>query len=155
MKKFLIRSTVFLLTFVITLMVASRLLNKGHDNLTMEMGRASLPIITMLWNNVEYNSLYGHASPMDPAYQRDHVTFLGENRKTDFKIDTYGREVTAITASVRSGDGTRLIETMEIQPRQKNHDEIVAELALKDLIEQNQEYVVSIELTMDGWQQAF
>ena len=155
MKKFLIRSTVFLLTFVITLMVASRLLNKGHDNLTMEMGRASLPIITMLWNNVEYNSLYGHASPMDPAYQRDHVTFLGENRKTDFKIDTYGREVTAITASVRSGDGTRLIETMEIQPRQKNNDEIVAELALKDLIEQNQEYVVSIELTMDGWQQAF
>ena len=155
MKKFLIRSAVFVLTFVITLLVASRILNKNHDNLTMDVPRASLPVITMLWDGKEYNPLYGHVSAMDPAAQRDQITILGEGRKTSFKIRTHGRNVTKIMAQVRSGDGSRLIETMEITPVQKEGDEILAELTLKDLIEQKQEYVISIGLEMDGWQQAW
>lgn len=155
MKKFLIRSTVFLLTFVVTLMVASRLLNKDRDNLTMEMGRATLPVITMLWNGMEYNPIYGCTSSVNPAFLRDQITILGENRKASFKIRTYGRNVTGIGAQVRSGDGARLIETIVIDQYDVQNGEIQAELALKDLIEPGQEYVISIELEMDGWQQAW
>ena len=155
MKKFLIRFAAFLLAFVVTLVVASRMLNKDRDNLTMEMARASYPVITMLWGNVDYNPLYGYSAAMDPAWQRDSITILGENRKTSFKVKTYGRDVTAITAQVRSGDGTRLIENLEIKGYEEKKGEITAELALKDLIEKNQEYVVSIGLTLDGWQEVW
>ena len=155
MKKFLIRFAVFLLTFAIVLVVASRLLNKDHDNLTMEMSHASLPVITMLWEDCEYNSIYGYLSAMDPAWQRDSLTILGENRKTSFKVKTYGRNVTAINAQVRSADGTRLIENLEIQGYEEKKGEILAELALKDLIEKDQEYALAIGLTLDGWQEVW
>ena len=155
MKKLLLRGTVFLLTFVITLVVASRILNKNRDNLTMEMAHATLPVITMLWGDVEYNPLYGYVSAMDPSYQRDQITILGENRAVSFRIRTYGRSISKISAQLRSGDGSRLIETMDVDQYQKQGDEILAELALKDLIEQGQEYVLSIGLEMDGWQQAW
>lgn len=155
MKKFLIRSTVFVLTFIITLLVANRLLNKDQDNLTMEMGQATLPIITMLYDNTEYNPLYGHVSTVDPAYQREQITILGENRKTQFRIRTYGRTVTKITAQVRSSDGTRLIENIDVTDYQVEPGAILAELSLKDLIEPKQEYVISIGLELDGWQQAW
>lgn len=155
MKKFLIRSAVFMVTFVITLMVASRVLNKNHDNLTMEMPRASLPVITMLWEGTEYNPLYGHVSAVNQASLRDQITILGEGRKTSFKVRTHGRNVTKMTAEIRSGNGSRLIETLEIDQAVRQEDEILAELALKDLIEQKQEYVISIGLELDGWQQVW
>jgi len=155
MKKFLLRSTVFVLAFVITLVVASRLLNKDRDNLTQEMAHATLPVVTMLWGETEYNPLYGYVTPMDPAFQRDQITILGENRNTEFLIRSYGRDITKIDAQVRSGDGERLIETIEITQFQKKGDEIRAELALKDLIEKGEEYVISICLTLDDWQEAW
>ena len=150
MKKFLLRSTVFVLAFVITLVVASRLLNKDRDNLTQEMAHATLPVVTMLWGETEYNPLYGYVTPIDPAFQRDQITILGENRNTEFLIRAYGRDITKIDAQVRSGDGERLIETIEITQFQKKGDEIRAELALKDLIEKGEEYV-SLDIRVKSW----
>ena len=155
MKRFLIRSTVFVLTFVITWVVAGKMLNKDHDNMTMEMARATLPVITMLWENQEYNPLCGYVVPMDPAGQRDGITILGKNRATEFRIRTYGRGVTKITAQVRNSDGTRLIENLEITDYQREQDVIQAQLALKDLIEKGQEYVITIGLTLDDWQEVY
>ena len=155
MKRFLIRCTVFVLTFVITWVVAGKLLNKDHDNMTMEMARATLPVITMLWGTQEYNPLCGYVVPMDPAMQRDGITILGENRATEFRIFTYGRGVTKITAQVRNSDGTRLIENLEITDYQRDQGTIQARLALKDLIEKGQEYVITIGLTLDDWQEVY
>jgi hypothetical protein len=155
MKRFLIRCTVFVLTFVITWVVAGKLLNKDHDNMTMEMARATLPVITMLWETQEYNPLCGYVVPMDPAMQRDGITILGENRATEFRIFTYGRGVTKITAQVRNSDGTRLIENLEITDYQRDQGTIQARLALKDLIEKGQEYVITIGLTLDDWQEVY
>ena len=155
MKRFLIRCTVFVLTFVITWVVAGKLLNKDHDNMTTEMARATLPVITMLWGNQEYNPLCGYVMPMDPAMQRDGITILGEDRATEFRIFTYGRGVTKITAQVRNSDGTRLIENLEITDYQRDQGTIQARLALKDLIEKGQEYVITIGLTLDDWQEVY
>ena len=155
MKKFLLRSAVFIITFAVTLVVASRVLNKNQDNMTMEMGRATLPVITMLFGETAYNPLYGHVRPMDPAAQREQITILTENRKTNFNIRTYGRNVTKITYQVRSGDGERLIENTELEDFKRDGDVITGEISLKDLIEQNTEYVLAIGLTMDGWQEAW
>ena len=155
MKKFLLRFSVFLITFAVALMVAGRMLNKDHDNMTMEMAEATLPVICMLWGEQEYNPLYGYVSYADPGAQRDQITILGENRRVGFVIRPYGRTVSKITAQVRSGDGTRLIENLEITEYKVENDSIRAELALKDLIEKKQEYVISIGLFLDDWQEVW
>ncbi|MBQ2100603.1 MAG: hypothetical protein II477_05960, partial [Lachnospiraceae bacterium] len=153
MKRVILRVSVFVLTFVAALMVASKYLNEDHDNLTMEVGDATLPVITMLWQGEPYNPLHGLTSEVDPASFREQITLLGEGRATDFVIRPYGRIVSKITAQVRSGDGTRLIENIEIADKAQSGDEIQAQLVLKDLIEKNTEYVVTIGLLLDGWQE--
>ena len=63
----------------------------------------------------------------------------------------YGREITAIRAELRSIDGERLIETLEVQDYRKEEEQIRGRLALKDLIEKKQEYMLTILLEMEGW----
>ena len=154
MKKFLLRSAVFLITFFVTLVVASRILNKDQDNMTMEMAEATLPTLSMVCENMEYNRLFGYVTPMDCASQRDSITILGEERNVDFLIDLYGRQITRIGAQLRSVDGERLVEAVELQGEDRGEKTLV-HLSLKDLIERDQEYLLTIQLQLDGWQQVY
>ena len=82
MRKSLVKLFVFFCTFLLALVIFSKLMNKGHDNLTMEMAPATLPIVTMVMDGMEYNQLHGVTAATDIAFQRDTVTILGKNRNT-------------------------------------------------------------------------
>lgn len=150
MKKTIIKISVFILIFIAGLIVGSRIMNQGHNNLTMEMGPATFPVITMGQEGTNYNRLFGYTEACDTSFQRDTVTVLGENRDTGFRVKTYGREVTAISMEVRSLDGSRLIEDTPITGYQTAKDEIYGDIALKDLIEKDTEYSLAIVLELDG-----
>ncbi len=150
MKKTIIKLSVFLLVFVVALIVGSKIMNKGHNNMTTEMAPASLPVVTMQTTEFEYNKLYGYKAPVNVAFQRDTITVLGENRDAAFVVDTFGREVTAMKIEVRSIDGSRLIEDSPITPEGTRDGRLYAEIALKDLIEKNKEYSLAIVLELDG-----
>ncbi len=150
MKKGIIKAAVFIATFVLALIVASGIMNKGHDNLTVEMSKAGFPLITMEMEGVAYNQLHGYAQVMDTAFQRDTVTVLGADRSTGFIIDTFGEKVTGISMEVRSIDGSRLIENSELTDYTVKKDQIIGQLALKDLIDSDVEYSLVIILELDG-----
>lgn len=150
MKKTIIKISVFVLVFVVALLAGSKIMNKGHNNMTMEMAAASLPTVTMETDGLDYNRLFGYREAVDTAFQRDTVTVLGENRSTAFVVEPYGREITAIRMEVRSIDGSRLIEDTLITNFRKVADQIYAEATLKDLIEKDTEYSLAIVLELDG-----
>lgn len=150
MKKGIIKAAVFIATFVLALIVASGIMNKGHDNLMVEMSKAGFPLITMEMEGVAYNQLHGYAQVMDTAFQRDTVTVLGADRSTGFIIDTFGEKVTGISMEVRSIDGSRLIENRELTDYTVKKDQIIGQLALKDLIDSDVEYSLVIILELDG-----
>ncbi|MDE6168232.1 MAG: hypothetical protein K2G28_07215 [Acetatifactor sp.] len=114
MKRGMIKLLAFCAVFILALIVIGRIMNRGHDNLTIEMAPASLPLLSMEMDGIIYNQLHGYTRSMDTAFQRDTVTVLGEGRDTGFVVDTYGCSVTGISAEVRSADGTRLVENLEI-----------------------------------------
>ena len=149
MKKTLIKCSVLLIVFVISLVVIGKIMNKGHNNMTMEMQPASLPVIYMQKAGISYNQLYGYTVAMDTAFQRDTVTVLGENRDTEFVVDTYGRNVTGMWVEVRSTDGSRLIENTVITDYQAMQNRISVRISLKDLIERDKEYALVIGLVLD------
>ena len=153
MKRTLIKGAVFITIFLVALVVIGRVMNKAHNNMTMEMQAASLPVITMEKSGVEYNELHGYREAMDTAFQRDTVTVLGENRETDFIVDTYGRDVTGISIELRSTDGSRLIENSALTEYQVAKQRITGSLSLKDLIEEGEEYALVIILELDGEEQ--
>lgn len=150
MKKGIIKLIAFLAIFLLSLTVVSVLMNKGHDNLTMDMPAATLPLVTMEWEGILYNELHGYTTEMDVAFQRDTVTVLDEGRETGFMIETYGQNVTGLSVEVRSADGLRLIENGQITDYQVRTGFIEGRIALKDLIEREEEYSLAIFLELDG-----
>ena len=90
MKKTIIKLSVFLAVFIVSLIAAGRIMNQGHDNLTMELAEATYPIVTMERNGIAYNQLHGYREAMETAFQRDTVTVLNESRSTDFTVDIFG-----------------------------------------------------------------
>lgn len=150
MKKTIIKLSVFVLTFIVALIAGSKIMNKGHNNMTMEMAKATLPVVMMKTEDSNYNRLFGYKETGNTAFLRDTVTVLGENRDTELVITTYGREITAISMEVRSMDGSRLIENTPVTDYSVTANEIYAGIALKDLIEKDIEYSLAIVLELDG-----
>ena len=149
MRKSVIKIIAFLVTFVVALFVVNKVMNEGHDNLTMEMAEASLPLVTMERNGMQYNQLHGYTCDMDIALQRDTVTVLGESREIGFVVDTFGQNVTSIGIEVRNVNGSRLIENTAVEDYEKREGKIYGQIALKDLIEKDAEYSLTILLELD------
>lgn len=154
MKKSIIKIAVFVMVFLLSLVIVSKIMNRGHDNLTMEMAPATLPLVTMVTDGIEYNQLHGYYGDTDIAFQREHVTVLGEARDTGFVVDTFGTEVLGISIEVRSADGSRLIENTQLKEFQVDGNKISGVIALKDLIERNTEYSLTILLDLEKDRQA-
>lgn len=154
MKKSVIKLSVFFAVFLAALVIVSVVKNRGHDNLTMEMAPASLPLVTMERNGEKYNELHGYYGATDIAFQRDTVTVLGQEREAGFVVDTFGQEVTGISMEVRSADGSRLIESTDVKWLWSGKEEIRGDIALKDLIEKDVEYSLTIFLELNEDKQA-
>ncbi len=155
MKKTLIKLAVFLSVFFAALLVSARIMNKGHNNMTMEMADATLPVIMMDRTGMYYNELHGYKSVMDTAFERDTVTVLREDRSQSFRVDTYGRNVSAISMEVRSIDGERLVEKTDITDYHVTEEAIYGNLSLKDLLERDTEYALVLILTLDESQPVY
>ncbi len=147
MKKFLIKTAVFLVTFVATLLVAGKIMNRDNSSMTKEMSEPTLPVVTMFSGELAYNELHGIVSEVDIVYQRDTITVLGENRELNFQVNTYGTELEKLAIEVRSCDGKRLIEDTEITQYEEEDNVISVQAAVKDLLEAGEEYALIIVLT--------
>lgn len=150
MKKTIIKALVFILVFLAALLISSKIMNSDHNNMTMEMAPATLPVVTMKSDGIIYNRLFGYREVTDTAFMRDTITVLGENRSVDFEVKTYGRDITGIFVEVRNIDGTRLIEDTEILDYRIKDDRIIGKLRLKDLIERDTEYSLALVLELDN-----
>lgn len=149
MKKMMIKLAVFLAVFFVTLAAAGSIMNQGHNNMTMEMAAATLPVLSMQRGGMRYNELHGYTVEMDTATMRDTVAVLGENRDLVLEADTYGRNVTALEMEVRSLDGERLVEKTPITDFRLDKDKLYADIVLKDLIDRDVEYALVLTLTLD------
>lgn len=155
MKKTLIKLAVFMSVFVITLVVAGKIMNKDHNNMTMEMSKATLPIMIMEREGVRYNELHGYTQVMDISSMRDTVTVLDERRSVSVEVDTYGRNVTGLAIEVRSIDGDRLVEQTEVTDYSISKQKLLANVTLKDLIDKDTEYSLMLRLTLDDTQPVY
>lgn len=124
-------------------------MNKGNNDLTMEMQEASFPVVYMELDENLYNELHGYAKSMNIAYMRDCITALGENRNTNFVVKTFTEAVAGISYEVRSVDGARLIENATITDCVVTKEKITGKIALKDLIEENEEYSLIILISLE------
>lgn len=150
MKKNIIKGIYLCVVFGIALFVTSAVMNKGNTDMTTEMGEATFPVVTMQIDEYQVNNLHGYAEIMDTSYLRDTLLPIGEDRKVSFSIDTYGAEMEQLAFEVRSINGTRLVESTEIESYEQVEDTISCTITLKDLINADEEYMLVLLVTPTG-----
>lgn len=150
MKKTIIKGAIVILVFITALFVISSIMNKGNTDLTTEMAKAAYPVISVNYGGHEINKMHGYHEIMEASQMRESITPLSAGRKINLIVDPYGNKIRGIAFEVRSVDGGRLIENTIIQEFEQTEEEIKVSFGLKDLIENNQEYLLVVLLTLEN-----
>ena len=149
-KRRVIKLIVTSVLFVISLLVSNIVLNRGNTDMTAEMSGATLPIVYMNVNDEYINPLHGFTTEMEGNYLRGPITPVMANRSVTFKVDLYDAVIAKVSYEVRPVDMSRLIEETEISDYVNEGNEIIATATLKDLIEDDKEYMFIVKLTTSG-----
>ena len=147
MKRAIIKGVCLGCIFALALMILSKVMNQGNTDMTTEMGDATYPVLSMYVGAYRVGSLHGYAQNMECAYLRDNLQPVGADRKINVKIDTYGRQIDEIGFEVRSMDGERLVESTPVEKYEEKDGEITFSITLKDLIENDTEYMLVFLVT--------
>ena len=145
-----IKLSVTFVLFLISLFVSNIVLNRGNTDMTAEMSKATLPIVYMNVNDEYINPLHGYTTEMEGNYLRGPITPLMANRSVTFRADLYDAVIAKVSYEVRPLDMSRLIEETEVSDFTYEGDAIYATATLKDLIEDDTEYMLIIKLTTSG-----
>lgn len=149
MKKILIRIMLLLLVFAGVFAGVYFYQNRKTDEEVIQMARAELPVIYIMYGEERINRLHGYVQEMEAATMRDALTPLKEDRKIRLSIDAYGSHLTGISYEVRSLDTERLIEKTAVADWEVKAEAIEAELHLENLITQEEEYLLTIRLSTE------
>ena len=149
-KRRAIKLSVTFVIFLISLFVSNILLNRGNTDMTSQMGGATLPIVYMNVNDEYINPLHGYVTEMEGNFLRGPITPLMANRSITFRADLYDAVIAKVSYEVRPLDMSRLIEDTEVSDFIYEGDVIYATATLKDLIEDDTEYMLIIKLTTSG-----
>ena len=147
LKRRAIKLSVSFVIFLISLFVSNIVLNRGNTDMTAEMGGATLPIVYMNVNDEYINPLHGYTTEMEGNYLRGPITPVMANRQISFRADLYDAVIAKVAYEVRPVDMSRLIEDTEVSDFTYEGDVIYATATLKDLIEDDKEYMFIVKLT--------
>ncbi len=150
LKRRLIKLSATFVLFIVSMFVSNIVLNRGNTDMTSEMGGATLPIVYMNVNDAYINPLHGYVTEMEGSFLRGPITPLMANRSITFRADLYDAVIAKVSYEVRPVDMSRLIEDTEISDFKYEGDVIYATATLKDLIEDDKEYMFIIKLTTSG-----
>lgn len=126
--------------FFASLILLGALMNRGNTDMTAEMSPAGFPLVSFVYEGMQFNTIHGYADQMEIPFLRETITPLMEGRNLSIRIDTYGTGIEKIEYEVRTMDASRLIEDTQIYNYITNKDIITADITLKDLLEDHQEY---------------
>ena len=150
MKKSIIKGAIVIIVFFTALFVISDIMNKGNTDMTAEMDAAAYPVVSINYGGFNINMLHGYRDVMEVAQMRECITPLASGRKVSLDIDTFGNKIDGIRFEVRNVDGSRLIEDTKIEEYEQFKDKLQVSFGIKDLIENNQEYLLVLILTTGG-----
>ena len=134
MKKVIIKGSIVVIVFFAALFITSGIMNKGNTDMTMEMGKASFPVMWVNYGGYRINEMHGYETPMDLSQMRESITPLASGRKISLEIDPYGESIGQIAFEVRNLDGSRLIENTVLEEFEQEEDRIRVSFAPKDQI---------------------
>ena len=154
MRKNIIKIVTGVVTFLTALVLISIIINQGNTDMTVEMKKATFPVVYMYnESGEEINCLRGYSTEMETASLRDTITPLTQDRGLSFCVDKYSNDISELSFEVRSIDGERLVESTKIREYTDGEDKLTANINIKDLIEADTEYSFILVLKTSSGQE--
>jgi hypothetical protein len=113
---------------------------------TVEMSKASFPVITLRLNNEEVNLLHGYSNNLPPNLVRESITPISNEQSFVVVINEKENEVKRVIYELRSVADNKLLETETINALDKEGDKKTAKIKFKTELSEEQEYAVKITL---------
>lgn len=150
MKRIIIRIFVLLAVFAASVVIFAQLINNETKTRTENMAQATLPIVYMVHRGVEMNPLHGYVSPMQVTTVRDTLTPISTEKDMSIRVQTFGAAVDDIYFEVFTADGKQSLENTKVTEIAQEDGAVTASFTLKNTMRMNQEYVLKIQLRVDG-----
>lgn len=130
--------------FLLSIVLFEHFLNKGNTDMTKEIQKASLPVVSVRYDGHDLNKMFGYTEDIDFSLIRDGITPLSEDRNISFRVYKKENNISKIEYELRSVDESRFIESGEVTDKTMTTDYIDAQIAFKDLILDKTEYILKI-----------
>lgn len=151
MKKLILKIASIVLAFFLGILIMGYRMMGGNSDLMDSMAEATLPIVSVVLDGQEYNTMHGYLGEMDGQSIRGDVIPLPEDRRLSIVVDPYETSVKRIYYEIRTLDHSRLIEDTEVGFSVKSN-RLEAELPIKDLLDNGEEYALIIQLETEQGQ---
>lgn len=149
MKQKAIHAGILAVIFILAIVLFSYMTNRKEEDVTTEMGSASLPEISFQYENFEINNLKGYTNEMEISTMRDTITPV-ENGVINAKIDDVDKKATSVSYEIYSVDGRKKLYSGEAKI-EKN----TVELSIPEKVLSEGERFLKITLNMEGDKRAY
>lgn len=149
LKETIIKFIILLLTFTGVIALYFYFTHEEPALPTENLEVATLPVITMHYDTLEFNALHGYTSAMEVQYMRDVITPLNEDRQLKISIYSYDNHIANIAYEVRSLDAQRLIESKTLTTWNVSDNTVEAVLDISKIPDMDEEYLLIIKLTTE------
>ena len=152
MAKKLIRLFVILSSFFLSAVLTGSFLNHDNMDMTAETPPAAFPVVRMVCSGEELSPIFGRNDTAEQDLGRisPKMAVFSTDRVVNFVVDRFGQRIVTVEFELRSRDGSRLIEKGEVIDTREEEGRLHGSVALKDLIEADQEYCFTILLNPSG-----
>lgn len=145
LNRILILSAVFVIAFVgyfaWTLLNTERVFTEYTS-----MEEPTLPVVYPYVYGEAVNVMHGYVQDLGNEAAGDSITILPQNRRLEIRIKTYHNAVANLSYEIRSLDLSHFIENTSVDTFQTDGDEIQATLPIQNMIEKDQQYLLTIHL---------
>lgn len=148
-KTTILKLILLFLVLVGTIGVYFAMTYEEMENPTETISTATLPIITMEYEDKEINILHGYTMQMQGQYMQAVVTPYSDEGTVELDIERYNNVIAAISYQVRTVDTTRLIDQQEIREWTTDGEHIYVSLTMSNIMQKEEEYLLVVNLVTE------
>ncbi|MBR5648485.1 hypothetical protein [Pseudobutyrivibrio sp.] len=139
------RMSVLFVVFIVSVVFFEIITNISENVKVSKQSDATLPIVCINFLGDASTELHGYVNEMDPAYMRDAIIPLDNERNVDISIQCKDFDVDSLEYAILSLDTQRNISKNKLNFNKKG-DIITAKFQAENLIEKNEEYLLVLTI---------
>ncbi|MBP5595645.1 MAG: hypothetical protein J6Y02_09710 [Pseudobutyrivibrio sp.] len=137
--------SVLFVVFIVSVVFFEIITNISENVKVSKQSDATLPIVYINFLGDASTELHGYVNEMDPAYMRDAIIPLDNERNVDISIQCKDFDVDSLEYAILSLDTQRNISKNKLNFNKKG-DIITAKFQAENLIEKNEEYLLVLTI---------